>query len=95
MSIDRTKLRVYSRHYRHPHDALYIGRGSPAGNPFVIGRDGTRNEVCDKFEALVEQDPVLKAKLIEYCRGRNLVCFCKPLRCHGDYLLRIANEGQE
>jgi hypothetical protein len=31
------------------HDgAVYIGRGSKWGNPFVIGRDGTRAEVIAK-----------------------------------------------
>jgi hypothetical protein len=74
-----------------PADALYIGRGSIAGNPFVIGVDGTRDEVCDKYIARVEADPELKIRLVEYCRGRNLKCFCKPLRCHGDYLLEISN----
>ncbi len=63
-----------------------------AGNPFAIGRDGSRDEVCDKFEQMVEQNPDLKAKLIEYCRGHDLLCFCKPRRCHGDYLLRISNQ---
>lgn len=29
---------------------IYIGRGSPWGNPFKIGRDGDRDEVCDRFE---------------------------------------------
>ena len=33
-----------------PAGAIYIGRGSPWGNPFVIGEHGTRDEVCDKFK---------------------------------------------
>ena len=78
-----------------PPDARYIGRGSVAGNPFRIGRDGTRDEVCDRFEAMVEADPALKQELVEYCRGHDLVCFCKPERCHGDYLLRVSNEETE
>ena len=32
------------------HDgAIYIGRGSKWGNPFVIGKDGTRAEVIEKY----------------------------------------------
>lgn len=84
--------RVYNRYDPSaPPDARYIGRGTIAGNPYKIGRDGTRNEVCDKYEARVEADPELKASLIEYCRGHDLLCFCAPRRCHGDYLLRISN----
>lgn len=74
-----------------PTNAVYIGRGSIAGNPFVIGKHGDRNEVCDKFEAYVESAPALKEKIISYCAGKDLICFCAPLRCHGNYLLRIAN----
>jgi hypothetical protein len=33
-----------------PHGAVYCGRGSPYGNPFVIGRDGDRDQVCERFE---------------------------------------------
>lgn len=84
--------KVYNVHHNDaPEDALYIGRGSPAGNPFVIGKDGTRDEVCDKYEAWIEKNLILKSKLIKYCRGKDLKCYCKPERCHGDYLLRISN----
>ena len=30
-------------------DAVYVGRGSLWGNPLVIGKDGTREEVIEKF----------------------------------------------
>jgi hypothetical protein len=73
-------------------DAVYIGRGSPYGNVFVIGKDGTRDEVCDKFEQMIESNVLFKATIRNHLRGRDLVCFCAPKRCHGDTLLRIANE---
>lgn len=95
-------MKVFNLHSPDcPADALYIGRGSVAGNPYRIGaphpvtkRPMTRNNVCDLYEKDVEADPQLKRRLITYCRGRNLKCFCKPLRCHGDYLLRISRERQ-
>ena len=65
-----------------PKDAVYIGRGSPWGNPFVIGRHGDRNEVCDRFE-----QEVLPCLDLEPLRGKHLVCWCKPARCHGDSIL--------
>jgi hypothetical protein len=62
---------------------VYIGRGSPWGNPFKIGTDGDRDEVCDRFER-----EVLPTLDVEPLRGKNLVCFCAPQRCHGDAILR-------
>ena len=70
-------------------DDMYIGRGSPWGNPFKIGRDGTRDEVCDRF-----QREVLPTLDLEPLRGKNLVCFCAPARCHGDSILRKLGERQ-
>lgn len=72
--------------------AIYIGRGSPWGNPFVIGKDGDRNEVCDKYESMVLSDQELVVKIKQELKGKDLVCFCKPQRCHGDFLLKVANE---
>ena len=71
---------------------VYIGRPSPWGNPFAIGPDGDRNQVCDKFEALHRGDEAFKRRVREQLRGRRLGCFCKPLRCHGDCLARVADE---
>lgn len=86
------KLRVYNLRYGHvPANTVYIGRGTPYGNVFVIGKDGDRDEVCDKFERMVEKNRKLKRKFIIELSGKNLLCHCKPLRCHGDYSLRIAN----
>ena len=74
-----------------PKGAVYIGRGSPWGNPFVIGKDGDRDAVCDKYEQMVENYPQLKEKIKSELAGKDLICFCSPARCHGDYLLKIAN----
>lgn len=62
------------------------------GNPFVIGRDGTRDEVIAKYEARLRSRPDLMAKLPQL-KGKVLGCFCAPLRrCHGDVLARLADE---
>jgi hypothetical protein len=65
---------------------VYCGRGSPYGNPFVIGRDGTRDDVCDRFEK-----EILPSLDVSALRGKNLVCFCAPKRCHCDAILAKAN----
>lgn len=72
--------------------AIYIGRPSVYGNPFVIGRDGSRAEVIAQYEEWLLKQPELVALIKVELRGRNLKCYCAPQPCHGDVLLRIANE---
>lgn len=74
--------------------AVYIGRPTRWGNPFVIGKDGTRQDVVEKYEAWVRTKPELMALIKKELKGRDLVCFCAPLGCHGDVLLKLAN-GEE
>lgn len=79
--------KVYNKYDpKCPIDAVYCGRGSPYGNPYVIGRDGNRDEVCDLFER-----SVLPTLDVSALRGKNLKCFCKPRRCHCDSILDKAN----
>jgi hypothetical protein len=81
--------RVLNKHHGGiPPGAVYIGRGSPWGNPFKIGRDGTRDEVCDRYER-----EVLPTLDLEPLRGKDLVCFCAPLRCHGDSIFRAISHS--
>jgi hypothetical protein len=74
-----------------PPGSVYIGRPSKFGNPFVIGKDGTRPEVIAKFEAYILSNPELMDALKEL-RGKDLVCYCAPQACHGDVLMRLANK---
>jgi hypothetical protein len=72
-------------------NTVYIGRGSPYGNRYVIGRDGTREEVIAKFRVDLVNDPALMERVRVELRGKDLVCFCAPEACHGDVLLYYAN----
>jgi len=73
-----------------------IMRPSKFGNPFTIGKDGDRDEVCDKYERYILTRPDLIEAAKRELKGKNLICCCKPYkRCHGDTLLRIANELDE
>ena len=88
-------------HARIAHKGLvYIGRGSPFGrygtlaeskwhNPFIIGRDASRNDVMTKYRARIAQQPELLAGLPEL-RGKDLLCRCAPITCHADVLLEMA-----
>jgi hypothetical protein len=77
--------------------AVYCGRPGPYGNPFVIPRDGNRDEVCDRFDLWVRQPAQkdLRNRARREMKGRDLLCFCAPLRCHCDTWKVIASEEEE
>jgi hypothetical protein len=77
-----------------PEGAVYIGRPSKWGNPFVIGKHGTRAEVVARYRAYLLGNRELMAALPEL-RGKDLVCWCAPCACHGDVLLEFANGHME
>ena len=91
-----TKPKVINLRYEKPNtsgpdaDTVYVGRGSPFGNPFQIGKDGTREQVIMKYGAYLYQHPEL-VDAAKYLEGMNLACWCAPLPCHADILLAIAN----
>jgi hypothetical protein len=80
----------------HTDLGVYVGRPSIFGNPFEIGKDGTRSEVIEKFEVYfverLEKDPLFKKefdKLVEMARNGDLMlaCWCVPNnRCHGEVI---------
>lgn len=69
---------------RDPFD-VYIGRPSKWGNPFSIGKDGTREEVISKYEMYIMDKRDLIDALPELV-GKTLGCWCAPNACHGDIL---------
>jgi len=93
MMTNQFMVKVYNKYHKdYPEDAIYIGRGSDYGNPFIIGKDGTRKEVIEKYINIIESNENLKNLIIQRLKGKNLLCYCSPKSCHGDYLLKIANE---
>lgn len=75
---------------------VYIGRPGMWGNPFIVGRDGTREQVIKKFTEwmLASQDPrAVNMRLhIHTLKGKILGCWCKPQACHGDVLAHLADK---
>lgn len=72
---------------------MFIARPSKWGNKFIVGRDGTRAEVIEKYRAWIVEQPELMADLHEL-RGKVLGCWCHPKRCHGEVLVELANRPQ-
>lgn len=92
--VEITKVR--NKDKEEPFD-VYIGRGTPWGNPFPIGKGGvgdTREEVIHKYKEYFERellaDPEKKKALLSL-RGYRLACHCKPLACHGDIIANYLN----
>lgn len=78
---------------------VYVGRPSVWGNPFShldgtlgIFKVETREEAIQKYEEWVLSQPEMMKEIKTQLKGRVLGCWCKPKSCHGDILLRIANE---
>lgn len=72
-----------------PPGSIYIGRGTPFGNPYVIGEHGDRDAVCDQYAdrlayRIAQGDPPTLTALLGLKADSSLVCSCAPLRCHGN-----------
>lgn len=78
---------------------VYIGRPSKFGNPFshkegtlAAFRTETRQEAIQKFEEWLQTQPQLIQDIKRELRNKTLGCFCVPAPCHGDILMKIANQ---
>ena len=62
------------------------------GNPFVIGKDGDRSGVIEKYRQLIMKQPGLLKQLKEL-KGKRLGCWCAPDNpCHGDVLVELSDK---
>lgn len=80
---------------------VFIGRGSKWGNQYshlpnsaAKHKVDTRDEACDAHRKALLEDRDLLIQLLELS-GRVMICFCKPQRCHGDFLAIAANMAQK
>ncbi len=82
-----------------PPDAIYVGRPTVWGNPYVVGSqllDGTTLTATKAVELYAQHVREVFDRITVRSRlgGKNLACWC-PLSqpCHADVLLELANEG--
>lgn len=79
---------------------VLIDRTTMWGNSFRIGTDGNRNEVIQKYGQWLhgshytdfkqkERQAILDD--VHTLRGKTLGCWCKPTKCHGDFLALLAD----
>jgi hypothetical protein len=81
---------------------VYIGRGSPFGNPYSH-KSGTQAQyvVANRVEAIacyeryfldrLEKDAQFKRQ-VHALKGKVLACWCKPKACHGDVIIDYLKE---
>lgn len=66
-----------------------VDRRSRWGNPFRIGRDGTRVEVIRRYAEYLLARPDLVVD-VPRLRGHTLACWCAPAPCHAEVLRQWA-----
>jgi hypothetical protein len=76
---------------------IYIGRGSIYGNPYLIGRDGSREDVIRKYKTYFYDKLARNSQFkqaVDWLKGREVTlgCYCSPLPCHGDVILEYLSK---
>ncbi len=83
---------------------IYCGRPSVFGNMWVFGPDGTRDEVCDRYDTWLRtgrdfgHPAATEARRQEVLRrlpelaGKRIACYCAPRRCHLQTLAALLAE---
>jgi hypothetical protein len=83
-------------------DVVYIG-GATDGVPSDIAaraspqfttpfRDTNRARARALYEKMLGEHPRLAQSARQHLRGKHLACWCAPAPCHGDVLLKVANQ---
>lgn len=86
---------ILNRHHAVPGNWVYVGRGSFLGNPFRIGKDGTREEVIEKYRewfAKQWEKASFRKKVNEYVGDKDLMCYCAPEACHAEVIREFVDE---
>lgn len=74
-----------------PRGSVYIGRPSKWGNPFPLRSFKSREDCIEAYREWLMTKPELIEAAKKELKGKDLVCFCAPKKCHGDVLLEIVN----
>jgi len=82
------------RTYKGP--GVYIGRPSPLGNPFIVGKNGTRAVVIERYKHWLWSkiskpgfigDYMIMRSLAALDEDSVLICWCYPKACHGSTII--------
>jgi hypothetical protein len=95
--IDICNLRHNKPKYEYD---FKVDRSSILGNPFILGKDGDRDTVCELYKQYFKEKILSKdkkfgnelEKLIEaYSTHKKLrlFCWCSPKRCHAETIKEL------
>ena len=90
---DRPDLRAALDRAEEQGDAVRIDRRTRWGNPFLIGRHGTREEIIERYRSWLwqkVQSGEFPLSQLAALNGKKLACWCHPQPCHGDVLAKAA-----
>lgn len=89
-------MQIINRHTTSdiPRDAIYVGRGTPLGNPYEISKDDSREDVIAAYRHWINykisiSDPVVLAGLGALREDSTLICSCHPLPCHAEVIEEV------
>ena len=102
--MSATVINKRSKGFVSNNNQIYIGRGSPWGNPFThlpLSRTNAQFQVATDEESMIRYEAWLRERLAKEPEfrlkvlkldGYELVCYCKPRPCHGDILIKLIEE---
>ena len=85
-------MKVYNRHRDPGVDAVYVGRGTPWGNPYELSATCNRYDSMTKYRKYVRERPGLQKLIREELSGKDLLCSCSPAPCHAEVLVEVCND---
>ena len=102
------KVEVVNKQAERRRAGIWIDRRSVLGNPFKIGRDGPREQVIEQYRIWLRRqwkgqgkvyDELVRLAALSMHEPVCLLCWCKPLGCHGDVVVEamagIVKVGQQ
>ena len=88
--------RKRTKSWRKPEGAVYVGRPTKWGNPYIAVESGRAGGVWLYEEDLLSGRLHFTVEDVKReMRGKDLMCWCKlGDLCHADVLLRVANSTE-
>ena len=90
------------RGYKPTSTSILIDRRTIFGNPFVLYNESDREKVCSEHQHWLDMwlDYHQEINIGKYSnkevienlhllKNKDLLCWCAPKQCHGDYLLKL------
>jgi hypothetical protein len=95
-----TSVKLAPKNWKEDPQYVYIGRmrfygkSTYFGNPFTVKAWGTRERAIQMFEINARNKLGNREfrDAVKALHGKTLVCHCHPEPCHGDILVKLAEE---